>query len=55
MDLPWFSYHHGIGAVLSAEMTDDDRRNILYRNGKKLLSRFKWFAPIWEKYAPGIE
>jgi len=42
-DLPWFSTHHGIGAVLSAEMTDDDRRNIFYRNGVKLLQRFSWF------------
>ena len=39
-DLPWFSTHHGIGAVLSANMTDEDRRNIFYRNGVKLLSRF---------------
>ncbi len=46
-DLPWFATHHGIGAVLSAEMTDEDRRNILYRNGAKLLSRFPWFAKIW--------
>lgn len=42
-DLPWFSTHHGIGAVLSAEMTDDDRRNIFYRNGARLLKRFSWF------------
>jgi predicted TIM-barrel fold metal-dependent hydrolase len=48
-DLPWFSYSNGIGAILSAEMSDDDRRNILYRNGQKLLSRFEWFAPIWDK------
>jgi predicted TIM-barrel fold metal-dependent hydrolase len=47
-DLPWFSTHHGIGAVLSAEMTDDDRRNIFYRNGARLLSRFTWFEKIWE-------
>lgn len=46
-DLPWFSTHHGIGAVLSAYMTDDDRRNILYRNGAKLLERFPWFKPLW--------
>jgi hypothetical protein len=46
-DLPWFSTFHGIGAVLSAEMTDDDRRNIFYRNGARLLSRFDWFAPLW--------
>ena len=36
-DLPWFDTHHGIGAVLSADITDDDMRNIFYRNGEKLL------------------
>ncbi|MCL1793317.1 MAG: amidohydrolase family protein [Oscillospiraceae bacterium] len=38
-DLPWFDTHHGIGAVLSADITDDDRRNIFYRNGEKLLQK----------------
>lgn len=51
-DLPWFSTHHGIGAVLSAEMGDEDRRNIFYRNGEKVLSRFPWFGPIWEGRRP---
>ena len=37
-DLPWFSPLHGIGCVLSAEITDEDRRNILYRNAEKLLA-----------------
>lgn len=36
-DLPWFSPLHGIGCVLSADITDDDRRNILYRNAQALL------------------
>jgi predicted TIM-barrel fold metal-dependent hydrolase len=36
-DLPWFSTHHGVGALLSAEMTDGDRHNILHRNADKLL------------------
>ena len=36
-DLPWFDTHHGIGAVLSADISDDDMRNIFYRNGEKLL------------------
>ncbi len=52
-DLPWFSTHYGIGAVLSAEMSDEDRLNILYRNGEKLLRRFTWFPPIWEARGPG--
>jgi predicted TIM-barrel fold metal-dependent hydrolase len=38
-DLPWFDTHHGIGAVLSAEIDDEDRHNILHRNGEKLLRR----------------
>ena len=44
-DLPWFSTHHGIGAVLSAEMTDEERKDIFYRNGNRILSRFDWFKP----------
>jgi uncharacterized protein len=36
-DLPWFSPYHGIGAVLSADITDDDRRDILHRNAERLL------------------
>jgi predicted TIM-barrel fold metal-dependent hydrolase len=37
-DLPWFDPHHGIGAVLSADITDADRRNILHRNAEELLA-----------------
>ena len=37
-DLPWFSPHHGIGAVLYADITDDDRRDILHRNAERLLA-----------------
>jgi len=48
-DLPWFSYYHGIGAILSARITDEDRQNIFYRNGEKLLSRFPWFQEIWKQ------
>ena len=36
-DFPWFSYHYYIGALLGAKMTDEDRRNILYRNAQRLL------------------
>ena len=39
VDQPWFSYHHGIGAVLSADISDEDRLNILTRNGQRLLAR----------------
>ena len=36
-DLPWFSTFHYIGCILDADITDEDRRNIFYRNGQKLL------------------
>ena len=51
VDLPWFSYYHGIGAVLSADISDEDRRNIFYRNGKKLLGQYAWFQDVWQKVA----
>ena len=38
-DVPWFDTHYGIGAVLSADISDDDMRNILYRNGERLLKK----------------
>lgn len=41
-DLPWFSTHHAIGCILSAEMTDEDRHNIFHRNGERILARFPW-------------
>jgi len=37
-DLPWFDPHCGIGAVLSAEISDDDRHDILHRNAERLLA-----------------
>ncbi|NMA08110.1 MAG: amidohydrolase family protein [Clostridiales bacterium] len=40
-DLPWFSTFHYIGCILDADITDDDRRNIFYRNGQKLMARFQ--------------
>jgi len=39
-DLPWFAHHRGIGAILSADITDEDRHNILHRNAERLLARF---------------
>jgi len=38
-DLPWFSTHHAIGAIIDAEMTDDDRHNIFHRNGEKIFEK----------------
>lgn len=48
-DLPWFDTHHGIGVILSTDMSDEDRKNIFFRNGVKLLSKFDWFKTIWPK------
>lgn len=44
-DLPWFATSHSIGCVLSADLTDDDRENIFWRNGDKILQRFDWYTP----------
>jgi len=35
-DLPWFDPHYGIGCVLMADITEDDRHNILHRNAERL-------------------
>jgi len=39
-DLPWFDPHHAVGALLSARISDDDRRNICHRNAERLLRPF---------------
>jgi uncharacterized protein len=36
-DMPWFNHHYYIGALLGADISDEDRRNILYRNAERLL------------------
>lgn len=36
-DMPWFDEYQGVGGVLSARITEDDIRNILYRNAQKIL------------------
>lgn len=36
-DFPWFDFHYYIGAVLGADITDEDRRNIFYRNARRVL------------------
>jgi uncharacterized protein len=37
-DLPWFSEYQGIGSVLSADISEDDRHDILHRNAERLLA-----------------
>jgi len=36
-DLPWFDEHHAVGALLSAEISEDDVHNICHRNAESLL------------------
>lgn len=36
-DFPWFEFHYYIGAILGADISDEDRRNIFYRNAQRLL------------------
>jgi len=36
-DLPWYSPHYAAGAILFARISDDERRDILYRNAEHLL------------------
>jgi len=38
---------HGIGTILSTDMTDDDRHNILHRNGECFLGKYPWFQKLW--------
>ncbi len=37
-DFPWFSEYYYIGALLDADITDEDRRNIFYRNAQRLIA-----------------
>lgn len=36
-DMPWYSPHYAAGAILFARISDDARRDILYRNAERLL------------------
>lgn len=38
-DMPWFDELQHIGGVLSADITDEDKENILYRNVERLLGK----------------
>ena len=37
-DLPWFDPHYAIGCICFAHITDEDRRNIFYRNAERIFS-----------------
>jgi predicted TIM-barrel fold metal-dependent hydrolase len=43
-DLPWFSPIAGLGCLLSADITDEDRHNILHRNAERILAPFGGIA-----------
>jgi hypothetical protein len=36
-DLPWFSYHYYIGAVLGSDISDEHREAIFFRNALRLI------------------
>lgn len=36
-DFPWFNHHYYLGTVLAADITDDEKRDILYRNARRIL------------------
>ncbi len=38
-DMPWFDEYQAVGGVVSAKITEDDMRNILYRNVERILGR----------------
>ena len=38
-DLPWFDPMHGIGCVLCARISDDDRHAILHKNAERLFGK----------------
>jgi len=37
-DLPWFDPHYGIGCILYARISDEDRQDILHRNAERILA-----------------
>lgn len=38
-DLPWFDEYQHVGGVLAADISEEDKHNILYRNVEKLLGK----------------
>ena len=35
-DIPWFDFHYYLAGVVAADIAEDDMRNILYRNARRL-------------------
>lgn len=44
-DLPWFDPHYGIGCILSADISDEDRHNILHKNAERIFGWNKKKSP----------
>ena len=38
-DMPWFDEYQAVGGVVSADISEDDMRNILYRNAESILGK----------------
>lgn len=38
-DMPWFDEYQAVGGLLAAHITEDDKRNILYRNAERILGK----------------
>ena len=38
-DMPWFDEYQAAGGILAARISEDDRRNILYRNAEMILGK----------------
>jgi predicted TIM-barrel fold metal-dependent hydrolase len=36
--MPWFDEYQAVGGVLCAQISEEDKLNILYRNAEKLLA-----------------
>lgn len=40
-DYPWFDFHYYIGAVLGAGLSDEECRNVFYRNAERIIGRVR--------------
>jgi predicted TIM-barrel fold metal-dependent hydrolase len=37
--MPWFDEYQAIGGVLAADITEEDKRNIFYRNVERIFGK----------------
>ena len=38
-DMPWFDEYQAVGGIVSADISEDDMRNILYRTAENILGK----------------